>query len=192
MPSGSTQLSQQAQQALTAEGGYLQAVSATLSDPTSANAAQLQPLATSTSTAMVPLASVAPGAQTSLSGTDGLNGWAAARVAAAARAQAAATRREPGAGRGRREQHEHQHPEHDSPASSGRERNRLWRRPARRTEHDVRVRAERATGVVRRARAVNTLQVYSPVTGLTYTMNCAPAAAASRAAAGTTHRSRGR
>jgi hypothetical protein len=100
VPGASTQLSQQTQQALAQESGYLQAVSATLAAPTSSNAAQLQPLASSASSALVPLASVAPGIQDSLTGTDNLNHWVGGAVAqgnresaAAARATAAAQRR---------------------------------------------------------------------------------------------------
>jgi hypothetical protein len=69
-------LSQQVQQALTEESGYLQAVSSTLSNPTAQSASQLQPLVTSTQSALVPLAAVAPGVADSLSGADTLSGWA--------------------------------------------------------------------------------------------------------------------
>jgi hypothetical protein len=92
VPAGSGQLSQQVQQALTEDGGYLQAVTATISRPSAANIAQLQPLVTSVQSALVPLASIAPAATTSLSGTDALNAWASGRVAAAARASAAEAR----------------------------------------------------------------------------------------------------
>jgi hypothetical protein len=89
VPSGSGQLSQQSQQALTGETGYLQAVSATLSSQSNQNIAQLQPLATSLQSALVPLASVAPGASSSVSGTDKLSAWASGRIAADAKARAA-------------------------------------------------------------------------------------------------------
>ena len=93
VPTGSVQLSQQAQQALAQEGGYVQAVSATLSRPSSDNISQLQPLVTGAQSALVPLASVAPGASASLTGTAALNSWATSRIAAAARAAAAAARK---------------------------------------------------------------------------------------------------
>lgn len=91
-PTSSSQLSQQVQQALTTEGGYLQVVSATLSRPSAENIAQLQPLTTSLQSALVPLAGVAPGVSTSLGATNQLSSWASGRVAAAARASAAASR----------------------------------------------------------------------------------------------------
>ncbi len=91
-PGGSSQLQQQVEQALTAEGGYLQAVSATLSGPTSANISQLSPLATSVQSALVPLASVTPELGSSLGGTSTLSSWASGRAAAAVRASAAAAR----------------------------------------------------------------------------------------------------
>ena len=173
VPSASTQLAQQSQQALTAEGGYLQAVSATLRNPTSANAAQLQPLATSTSAALVPLAGVAPGAQASLTGTDSLNNWVAGRVAAAARAQAAAARRaqaQAATGGGAAGTSGTSTP--PAPAASGTDCGGGLHAGPNTTcsfAQNVRQAWYAAPGVV------NTLQVYSPATGLTYTMSCAPA-----------------
>jgi hypothetical protein len=86
VPPASAQLSQQAKQALTQENGYLQAVNTTLGDPTGNTSASVQPLASATSSAFVPLASVAPGGSTSISGVDNLLKWAAG----ATRAQRAA------------------------------------------------------------------------------------------------------
>ena len=71
----STQLSQQATQALTQENGYLQAVSTTLDDPTGNIVASLQPLASATNSAFVALESVAPGGNGSISGVDDLLKW---------------------------------------------------------------------------------------------------------------------
>jgi len=71
----STQLSQQATQALTQENGYLQAVSTTLDDPTGNTVASLQPLASATNSAFVPLGSVAPGGNASIFGVDNLLKW---------------------------------------------------------------------------------------------------------------------
>jgi hypothetical protein len=76
-------LSQQVQQALTQESGYLQAVSATLSDPIGQSSASLRSLATNTQAAFVPIASVAPGASTSISGTNNLLAWVSGANAAA-------------------------------------------------------------------------------------------------------------
>jgi hypothetical protein len=92
VPDGLSQLSQQAQQALTDENGYLQGVNETLSAPSSDKVSQLQPLVTSTQSALVPLEGVAPEATASLSGTNGLSSWASGQVAAAVRAAAARSR----------------------------------------------------------------------------------------------------
>ena len=82
VPPASTQLSQQAAQALTQENGYLQSVNTTLGDPTGNTVASVQPLASATSSAFVPLASVAPGGSTSISGVDNLLKWAQGATAA--------------------------------------------------------------------------------------------------------------
>jgi hypothetical protein len=76
VPPASTQLSQQAKQALTQENGYLQSVNTTLGDPTGNTSASIQPLASATSSAFVPLASVAPGGSASIYGVNNLLSWA--------------------------------------------------------------------------------------------------------------------
>jgi hypothetical protein len=75
-PPAQSTLSEQVQQALTADSGYLQAVSATLATPSGAGAGQLQTLATGAQSALDPLTSVASGASASISGTDNLVSWA--------------------------------------------------------------------------------------------------------------------
>jgi len=85
VPPASTQLSQQAAQALTQENGYLQSVNTTLGDPTGNTVASVQPLASATSSAFVPLASVAPTGSASISGVDNLLKWAQGATAAAKR-----------------------------------------------------------------------------------------------------------
>jgi hypothetical protein len=77
VPNSDSTLSQQAQQALTEETGYLQALSSTLSNPAGQSSSQLRPLITAAQSAMVPLAQVAPGATSSLSGIDNVLSWAA-------------------------------------------------------------------------------------------------------------------
>lgn len=76
VPNADSTLSQQVQQALTEENGYLEVVSSTLTSPSSRSVSQLQTLATGAQTALVPLAVIAPGAGTSLTGTDNLVSWA--------------------------------------------------------------------------------------------------------------------
>ena len=88
VPTGGKTLSQQTSQALTQENGYLQVVGATLNDPTSASAAQVQPQAANLTTALIPLETVAPGAQKSVYGVDSFYSWSqgAAKKAKAAEA----------------------------------------------------------------------------------------------------------
>ena len=90
VPRSDSTLSQQAQQALVQENGYMQAVSSTLSNPVGQSASQLRTLATGTQSALVPLDSVAPGASSSLTGTDNLLSWVAGANATAQRQNAAA------------------------------------------------------------------------------------------------------
>jgi hypothetical protein len=89
-PNSDATLSQEVQQALTDENGYLQGISSTLTTPVGNSAATLQPLATSAQSALVPLASVAPGASNSLSGTSNLISWSNGAASAATRAHDAA------------------------------------------------------------------------------------------------------
>ena len=83
VPSSGTSLSQQAQEALTEENGYLQALASTLSEPAGQSSSQLRPLITAAQSAMVPLAPVAPGATSSLGGIDNVLSWVAGATAAA-------------------------------------------------------------------------------------------------------------
>jgi hypothetical protein len=75
-PAGESTLSGQVQQALTADDGYLQAVSSTLATPTGTGAGQLQTLSTGAQSAFVNLNSLVAGASASVSGTDNLVKWA--------------------------------------------------------------------------------------------------------------------
>ena len=75
VPAKGQTLSQQTSQALTQESGYLQVVSATVTDPTSASAAQVQPSATNLISSLIPLNTVAPGAQESVYGFDNFYNW---------------------------------------------------------------------------------------------------------------------
>jgi hypothetical protein len=87
VPSGSVQLSQQTQQALTQESGYLQVVGATLGNPAGGSSSQLQALASNTASAFVPLQTVVPNASASIGGTAALATWAQQQTAAARRRQ---------------------------------------------------------------------------------------------------------
>lgn len=85
VPASQAQLNQQATEALTQETGYLEAVSSTLSDPLGSAPSSLQPLASATSAAFVPLATFAPGGSTSVYGIDNLQKWVTGAKAAADR-----------------------------------------------------------------------------------------------------------
>jgi hypothetical protein len=76
VPSSDSTLSGQVQQALTAETGYLQAVSSTLATPSGPSTGQLQTLATGAQSALDNLDTVNSGAGASLAGTDNLVSWA--------------------------------------------------------------------------------------------------------------------
>ena len=91
VPSDDTTLSQQTQQALVQENGYLQGVSSTLSNPAGQSSSSLRSLATNTQAAFVPIASVAPGGSTSIGGTGNLLAWASGASAAATKKAPAAT-----------------------------------------------------------------------------------------------------
>ena len=75
VPSSQQTLSQQAQQALTQENGYLQGVSSTLANPASQVSASVSSEATGTQTALVPLNSIVPGASASISGVENFMNW---------------------------------------------------------------------------------------------------------------------
>jgi hypothetical protein len=75
-PSSAQTVTEQVQQALDNESGYVQAVTATLNNPNSSQASQLQTLATSLQSSLVPLDQLASGASASVSGTSSLTSWA--------------------------------------------------------------------------------------------------------------------
>lgn len=89
VPASQASLQQQTEQALTQENGYLQAVSATLQNPIGQSSSQLQTLATSTQTALIPLNQVVPGASSSISDPTNLLNWVAGANAASKRQSAA-------------------------------------------------------------------------------------------------------
>jgi hypothetical protein len=84
-PATGTSLSQTIDQALSQENGYLQVVGATFNDPTGNSASQVQPLATSLQSALVPLSVVVPTAQTSVFGPDNFYSWSQGAASQAAK-----------------------------------------------------------------------------------------------------------
>ncbi|MGA2925535.1 MAG: zinc ribbon domain-containing protein [Solirubrobacteraceae bacterium] len=75
VPASQSTLSQQADQALTQDNGYLQAVGSTLSDPTGQAATQLQTLSTDTQSALVPINAIISNASGSVASTGNLLSW---------------------------------------------------------------------------------------------------------------------
>jgi hypothetical protein len=75
VPASQSTLSQQADQAVTQDNGYLQAVGSTLSNPTGQASTQLQTLSTDTQSALVPLNAIIPGASGSVASTGNLLLW---------------------------------------------------------------------------------------------------------------------
>jgi hypothetical protein len=168
VPSGSTQLSQQVKQALAEDGGYLQVVSAILGAPSAAAAAQLQPLASSATAALVPIDGVITNASSSVGGTNNLVVWAQAQAANAQRArtqaqnnavqQAIHNAQSSGTGA--------------APAAASTDcGNGLIAGPDTSCPFAENVQSayDQAQG------SVATVEAYSPVTNQTYSMSCAPA-----------------
>jgi hypothetical protein len=178
VPSGSSQQSQQVEQALTQLSAYLQALSAALDSPTAADVSQLQTSATSTQSSLIPVAAVTPGVgQAVSSGTQALSSWVSTRTAAAAAAAAH-----------RRAARRHAQQEQQSATSTGTQTAPTTQAPPPLSgstscgggltagpntscpfAENVEVAWDDAPG------DVATVTAYSPVTNQTYTMSCAPA-----------------
>ncbi len=75
VPAADTALAGHVQQAISADSGYLQAVSSTLATPTGSGGSQLQTLSTGAQTAMVNLDPIVSGASASITGTSNLVSW---------------------------------------------------------------------------------------------------------------------
>lgn len=166
VPSGDQQLSQQVQQGLAQESSYLQSVQDALNTPASASG-QLQTEAGNTSAALVPLNEVAPGIGSSLNATSTLVSWAAGRVAASNRHRPA-----PGPTRITIVQPNPPVPQPQPQVATTKDcGNGVSANQNTSCAFALNVKAawEAAPGVN------NTVQVYSPVTGQTYTMNCTQA-----------------
>jgi hypothetical protein len=80
-PSSQQALAGQVKQALTAENGYLQAISSTLQTPSGPSAGQLQTLATGAQSALVALDGLVATAGSSISGASTLGAWAHSQTA---------------------------------------------------------------------------------------------------------------
>lgn len=168
VPSSSIQLSQSAKQALAEESGYLQAVSGILGSPTAAAATQLQPLASSTTAALVPLDATVANASNSIGGTNNLVLWAQSQASKAQKARFNAIAHS-------QSQSASATSGNSSASASTNCGGGLIAGPdtscpfAQQVENAY----EQAPGASTGAAA--TVEAYSPVTGQTYAMSCAPA-----------------
>jgi hypothetical protein len=158
---------------LSAETGYVQDVSSTLSNPTGQGAAQLQTLSTIAQTALIPLASLVPGIDSSVSGAGNLANWAQGATGASTAAQ-------------------RRHQQQSGGSSGGSSSGGSSSGGGTGTGEDLSVGRTCADGTyagphtscafainvhdawTNAPGAASTLQVYSPVTGQTYTMTCGP------------------
>jgi hypothetical protein len=178
VPKGAAQTAINARQTLTREASYLQAVKVVLADP-SGDAAQTQTLAANLTGALDVIAPADQDWSQSVTGSDTLTAWAP-KAASTLRARKAAASRKAAAARKRRTAAAHRST--STSASSG-------QAPAATssggTDCGSGLHAGPSTSCafaenVRSAwldapGAVNTIRVYSPVTGETYTMSCSPA-----------------
>lgn len=172
-PSGLATLSGQVQQALTADNGYLQAVSSTLATPTGSGAGQLQTLATGAQSALNPLQAVASGAPTSVTGTDNLVSWVqgASRQAPAPQPKVPAGSQSSSATQSPTTPAAPPAPNPGGPGPGSVDcGGGLFAGPHTSCAFAANVK----TAWMNTPGNTNTVTAYSPVTGLTYTENCGP------------------
>jgi hypothetical protein len=159
-------VSEQAQQAIAADDGYLQAVAATLATPVGTSSSNIQTLSTGAQTAMVALNTVVAGAGSSIGGSDNLLSWVAGATgmeqsqSSASVSQSASSSQSVAAS--------------SSAASAVTDcGGGLTAGPNTSCAfaENVQQAYSSAPGLVA------TVQAYSPVTGQTYSMSCAPAGA---------------
>lgn len=174
VPSGAEQTALNARQTLTREASYLQAVKVVLVSPSS-GAAQTQTLAANLTGALDVVAPAGKDWSQSVQGADTLTAWAPkaastirGRKAAAARRRAAAARR---ARSGSSSSPSRTSPAPSAPSGGSDCGGGLHAGPNTSCAFAQNVRSAWAAA----PGSTNTLRVYSPVTGQTYTMNCAPA-----------------
>jgi hypothetical protein len=165
VPSSDQTLSEQVQQALGDETGYVTAVSDTLNNPSSSQAAQLQTLATVLQSALVPLGPIVAGASNSVSGTSNLTSWA--NSAAKAAQGSSSSSGSSSSGSGSSSSSANANPYSNGTACGG----GLFAGPTTSCPfaENVQQAYNQAPG------SVAIVQAFSPVTGQTYSMSCAPA-----------------
>ncbi|MGO9790995.1 MAG: hypothetical protein ACLP8S_16320 [Solirubrobacteraceae bacterium] len=184
-PSGSVQLTRQVTFALTQESGYLQAVQATLSTPSSGTAAQVQNAATSAQTAFVNLGALAPNGDQSISNTYALTQWANQRATAAQNHAIALAARRAAQQANSSSSGSSSSGASSSGSSSGGSSNPLGNTRDCGSNGGPEIYAGPDTSCPFALNVYsawlaapgmdNTVEVYSPVTGINYTMTCATA-----------------
>jgi hypothetical protein len=176
-PGSERTLSQQVQQALDNENGYVQAVVATLANPRSSQAGQLQTLSTSLQSSLVPIDPVVKSASSSVSGTNSLTSWAngasARQRKAAAKKHHSSSSSSSGSGSSSSSSSSGSSSVSNPYANGENCGGGLYAGPDTSCPfaENVYQAWEEAPG------DAATVTAYSPVTDQTYTMNCAPAGA---------------
>ncbi len=173
VPSGATQTALNARQTLTREAAYLQAVKVVLASPSS-DAAQTQTLAANLTGALDTIAPAGKDWSQSVQGADTLTAWAPKAASTIRAHQRAAARKRAAARRARSGSSTTSSRTSPAPSalSGGSEcGGGLHAGPNTTCAFAQNVRSAWAAA----PGSTNTLRVYSPVTGQTYTMNCAPA-----------------
>jgi hypothetical protein len=177
VPSGAQQTALNARQTLTREAAYLDAVKAALDVPATDSAAQTQTLAANLTGALDTIAPPGEDWSQSVTGSDVLTTWApkaaarirARRIAAAHKRAARARRQRAAASSGSRAATSA--PATPAPSSGSDCGGGIHAGPN--TSCAFALNVKRAW--LEAPGSTNTVRVYSPVTGETYTMNCAPA-----------------
>ena len=175
VPQGSEQFASQARQVLDRESAYLATVENVIQRPSPATASQLQTLSSNLSTAMDEAGPAVAGKAPTVDGADHLTVWAhntasTLRKRAAAKRKAAAKRREQARQRNQSSSGTSGSSSTPAAASGNNCGSGVTAGPNTSCAFAFNVRDAyyEAPG------AVATVQVYSPTTGRTYTMNCRP------------------
>lgn len=173
VPKDARRIAANARQTLSREAAYLRAVSATLEDPAAPGAERAETLAANLTDALDVLAPAEADWSQSVAGADNLTGWAARNTRAAARRLAAERQARAKRAAARGERGNSGAPgATPSRGSSGTDCGgglRAGPNTSCAFAANVRDAWGEAPGVT------NTVRVYSPTTGDTYTMSCSPA-----------------
>jgi hypothetical protein len=167
-PSGSDQLARDARQVLDREGAYVSAVAAVLANPSSTSRGQLVTLESNLTSALSAAGPTVAGNSQTVSGADRLAAWAPRTARTIKRREQAKRRKN---SRKKTSNNSTAAPSSPNPLQSGRScGGGVYAGPNTSCEFAFNVRAAyyAAPG------STASVRVFSPVTGATYTMNCAP------------------